>query len=239
MIKLNSITLVSVSSVNIRRTIAALKISMQEIEFGRVILVTHRVPKLMDPAIEVVLVPKVASINHYNRFIVYSLGDLIETSHCLLVQADGYVLNPRVWTPEFLNYDYIGAPWPISEGAYIDPFGNHIRVGNGGFSLRSKRLLDVPKKHNVEWDVNGNPFYNHFGYNLNSEDGIICVHNRHVYEAAGCHFAPVDVAARFAVEITHSESFAGRTFGFHKRRPPSGAVKQAPIIRGFSFRSRV
>lgn len=235
MIELDSVTLVSVSSVNIRRTIAALRISMKEFKFGRVVLVTHKVPRFLDPAIEVVLVPKVASIDHYNRLVIYSLGDIIETSHCLLVQADGYVLNPRVWTPDFLNYDYIGAPWPISNESYIDPFGNHIRVGNGGFSLRSKRLLDVPKQYNVEWNVNGDPFYNHFGYNLNSEDGIVCVHNRHVYEAAGCNFAPVDVAAKFSVEIIHSESFEGPTFGFHKRMPPSGAIKQAPIIKGFNF----
>lgn len=43
----------------------------------------------------------------------------------------------------FMEYDYIGAPWlgPVCENA-------HVRVGNGGFSLRTKGIMqDITLKH--------------------------------------------------------------------------------------------
>ena len=56
----------------------------------------------------------------------------INTKFCLVTQWDGWVINSQKWNSEFLNYDYIGAIWP-------DYSSNQI--GNGGFSLRSKKLL--------------------------------------------------------------------------------------------------
>jgi hypothetical protein len=53
----------------------------------------------------------------------------------LLVQWDGYVCNPDAWDPAFLDCDYIGAKWFWHNDA--------MRVGNGGFSLRSRRLLEA------------------------------------------------------------------------------------------------
>ena len=53
----------------------------------------------------------------------------------LLIQWDGYVVNPEAWDPAFLGCDYLGAKW------YWHDDG--MRVGNGGFSLRSRRLLDA------------------------------------------------------------------------------------------------
>ena len=58
----------------------------------------------------------------YSEFVIRELHKYVDTSHCLLVQWDGYVLNPKSWLPQFLDYDYIGAPW------------NGNVVGNGGFS---------------------------------------------------------------------------------------------------------
>lgn len=39
------------------------------------------------------------------------LDSYIETPHVLVVQYDGFILNPDAWTDEFLEYDYVGAPW--------------------------------------------------------------------------------------------------------------------------------
>ena len=63
------------------------------------------------------------------------LHDHISTAHALCIQWDGYVLNAQAWDASFLDYDYIGSVWP--------QFGDGHRVGNGGFSLRSKRLLEA------------------------------------------------------------------------------------------------
>ena len=52
----------------------------------------------------------------------------IKSSHFLIFQTDSCLLKEGVG--EFVQYDYIGAPWP------------HLKnqVGNGGFSLRSKEF---------------------------------------------------------------------------------------------------
>ena len=107
----------------------------------------------------------------------------------------------------------------LSESAYIDPFGNHQRVGNGGFSLRSKRLLDVPNMGQVVWEVNKGEFYKHMNVGSQAEDGIICVHNRHIYEAEGVQFAPLEIALKFGFENRVNEYRGKLTFGYHKHFP--------------------
>jgi hypothetical protein len=216
---LNNVTLTCVSGVNIRKSIFALWASQRNIDFYDIKLVTNLPikykPKWLN--VEIAQENELSSIDEYSHFCVYSLNKHINSSYILLVQADGYILNYKKWNPEFLNYDYIGAPWRLRSDAYIDPFGNHQRVGNGGFSLRSKRLLDVPKNNNVEWNVNSNDFFRHMNVNEQAEDGIICIHNRHVYENAGCIFATFDIALRFSREQLMPENLKIQTFGFHKQ----------------------
>ena len=122
---------------------------------------------------------------------------------------------------EWLKYDYIGAPWPLVKDSYIDPFGNQHQVGNGGFSLRSKKLLEVPTKVEVPWETNNSDFYWMPPGVVNyHEDGNICVHNRHIFVEQGCEFAPVDVAVRFSQENRIPECEGITPFGFHYRLPP-------------------
>lgn len=102
----------------------------------------------------------------YSLFMVYSLAQFIETSHVLIVQDDGWVLNGNNWQDVFFNYDYIGSPLPI----FVDPNGHTYRdefwyvhngnppegmIGhqNGGFSLRSKKLLEAARKYQLGFDV--------------------------------------------------------------------------------------
>jgi hypothetical protein len=220
MINLPEVTLICISSVNLQQTYYAFHKSVEKINFGAVKLVTHEKPEDLPDFIEYSECYKIDSINDYSFYCIYNLTNHVETSHCLLIQADGFVINPEMWDPIFLNYDYIGAPWEWNENAYIDPFGNHQRVGNGGFTLRSKKLLDVPKSYYVEFDVNQGDFYKHMNANNFAEDGNICVHNRHIYEKAGCIFAPVEVAARFSHEKQISETQGIKPFGFHYHLPP-------------------
>ena len=217
-IRLEDVSLFSVSGVNIEDTLFALWISQRRIRFNNSVLITDKTFSRFPRWLTVITTEdyKFDSINKYNYFCVFELHKYVDTSFILLIQADGFVLRPKKWLNKFLQFDYIGAPWPIVENSYIDPFGNRQRVGNGGFSLRSKKLLSVPLNHAVEWDTN-NKNFNHFGYELNSEDGIICVHNRKIYEDAGCIFAPISVAAEFATEHKLIES--RKSFGFHKNIP--------------------
>lgn len=220
MIELPDVTLICVSSVNLPQTYYAFAKSVEKINFGAVKLVTHEKPADLPSFIDYEQCYKIENINDYSYYCIYNLTNHVTTSHALVIQADGFVINHYQWDPAWLQFDYIGAPWPVCEDAFITPFGEHIRIGNGGFSLRSKKLLDVPKHHYVEFNVNQGDFYKHMNANNFAEDGNICVHNRHIYEKAGCVFAPVEVAARFSHEKQLPETQGIKPFGFHYHLPP-------------------
>ena len=138
------------------------------------------------------------------RFLLYGLRHHVD-SVCVVVQADGYALNPDRWTDDFLNYDYIGAPWGKSL-KFVQSHPFH-RVGNGGFTLRSRRWLDVastlpePPKHVM-------PFEDVY-------QSVLCADT---FERAGCRIAPLALAMRWATEH-RIEELPGWTikdsFGFH------------------------
>lgn len=219
MINLPDVTLICISSVNLPQTYFAFQKSVEGINFGAVKLVTHEKPKDLPDFIEYSECYKINSINDYSYYCIYNLHKHVSTSHCLVIQADGFVINPEQWDPLWLTYDYIGAPWEYVDHAYLDPWGNHQRVGNGGFSLRSKKLLEVPLNAYVHFDVNRGNFYKHMNANDTAEDGCICVHNRHIYEVLGCKFAPIEIASRFAHEKPLPETVGIKPFGFHYHLP--------------------
>ena len=206
-VNLDNVTIVSVAGIKAKEALYALKYSMHGINFKRAILITPE--DITDDTVEII---KCEPLNYeqYNHFIVYRLHEYIDTEYALVVQNDGYVVNPTVWTNAFLEYDYIGALWPIPGDSisYKDPFGNVHRMGNGGFSLRSKKLLELPSKIGMEWKE----YYGNY-----HEDGFICVHNRHVFESNGCKFAPNDIAALFSQETNVPENEGIIPLGFHGR----------------------
>ena len=228
MIELSDVTLISVDTTdNLEGTLNGIYTSMSGINFGAIKLITTKEQIEKNPGLKeegFVLeesVREIKNYNDYNYYVIYCLHNHVETSHCLLVQPDGFVLFPDKWDDEWLKYDYIGAPWPLVKDSYIDPFGNHHQVGNGGFSLRSKKLLEVPTKVEVPWETNNSDFYWMPPGVVNyHEDGNICVHNRHIFVEQGCEFAPVDVAARFSQENRIPECEGITPFGFHYRLPP-------------------
>jgi hypothetical protein len=134
----------------------------------------------------------------------------IDTKFALTIQDHAYVLHPKVWTDEFLEYDYIGAPWVYSNNAYITDEGKHVRVGNGGFSLRSKVIMKMPYILGLGLEERQG-FYN--------EDGNICVYHRKTFLEHGVRYAPIEVASRFSYENLMSENFGVKPFGYHRNRP--------------------
>jgi len=207
MLNLDNVTLVSVTSVNVDRTIRALKYSSKEIKFGEVLLLTDK--DVVPNNIKTIKIDPLDYVG-YSKFIVYDLFKHINTEFALIIQDDGFIINPNKWDNIFLNYDYIGAPFPIPPSSdnisYRDPFGNLMRVGNGGFSLRSKKLLSLATELNLEWK-------SYFGYY--NEDGFFSVHNKHIYEQNGCIYAPIDIASKFSHESQTPETIGITPFGFH------------------------
>ncbi len=218
---LPDVTLICVSGVNLFHSVYALWASSKNIKFGAVKIISpHELPALpSNIEAELPVGTSLDSIDEYSKYIIYELWRHVDTKYCLVVQADGFVVNPKAWKDEFLDFDYVGAPWPLSETAYIDPFGVHQRVGNGGFSLRSRKLLLVPTYSEIPWEVNTGSFYRHQNAGLYSEDGNICVHNRHIFESAGCVWPGLELASSFSIETKITERSEGKTFGFHKRYP--------------------
>ena len=219
MLELNNITLIAVTSRNISKTLDAINFSTREIKFGSIKLISHEKPQNLSKDIAYENCRELTSLKEYSHYMIYELYKHVSTEFCITVQHDGYIVNPDSWTNEFLSYDYIGAPWPIKDDAYIDPFNNHIQVGNGGFSLRSQNLLNTPRQINIPFEVNTDNFYKHMNANCYNEDGNICVHNRHLYEKIGCKFAPIELAAKWSHETHLSEYAHIVPFGFHRNLP--------------------
>ena len=187
---LADITIVAVSSVALAPTVEAIRASMRQADFGEVLLLSDDRPRDLDSAIEWRPIKRLTSRPDYSRFMLRELASHIRTSHALCIQWDGFVLDGGAWHPRFLDYDYIGAPWPH--------FSDEHNVGNGGFSLRSKRLLDACTKLPLEGD--------------HPEDIMISRLCRPQLEVEGIRFAPEAVARLFSFERTKP---TGRQFGFH------------------------
>lgn len=152
---------------------------------------------------------KPMGIGQYSKLVGGNLTDHINTQFVLIAQHDGFVLNTANWRPEFLDYDYIGAPWSLEATKRPE-----CRVGNGGFSLRSKRLLDTCQKHH--------------GGTTDNEDWHICVISKPLFEKHGNVFAPIELATWFSIEsnIPEFDGDIKKRFGFHGHRQ-FDAVKQA------------
>jgi len=188
--QLPQVTLCAVDTANTPLAARALALCRRACAFGDSVLIAHQ-PAGDGHRFEAI--EPLAGRAHYSDFVLRKLHDYIATPFVLLVQWDGYIVDPGRWTDEFLQYDYIGAPWHWHHDA--------MNVGNGGFSLRSRRLLELLAAPGLP-DPGDQP-----------EDHYICRTLRPMLEARhGIRFAPRALADRFAYECSHPE---GPTFGFH------------------------
>lgn len=193
-------------------------------KFHREIVISDKDPGIPGTIFISCGTPFVANLSlWYSDMCVRHLLRLCDAPFILLWQWDGFVVNPHLWTDEFLNYDYVGAPlmadywqrglrwlrsnkrgWTSSlrEGAPI--------VGSGGFSLRSRRFLEAGAAMASSFGVlDGEPE----GYSLN-EDFYLCVKKRSEMENAGIRYCPAALASRFSKDEGDSKPLR-ECFGFH------------------------
>ncbi len=198
------------TSVSVEATLKAMKYSMENVEFADAVFISHKKPLFLPKGIRFAYIDKLTNIDDFNYKAVYDMGDYIKTDYAMLVHYDGYVVNPDQWCDEFLDYDYIGSPWPLPpEGnttTYRDIYGNICRVGNS-VGIRSKRLMDFPKQENLPWTMMDGRYH---------EDVYICCQIHHLLEAAGMRIAPLEVARYFAHENMIPEVEGITPFAFHK-----------------------
>jgi len=175
---LPQVTLCAATSVNVKATMCALEVSLAQIDFAACKLFTDALVKASHPNISIVPIERLGSSAAYSEFLLSQMVDHVETSHCLVAQWDGHVIDAGRWRPEFLDYDYIGASWP--------QFDDGKDVGNGGFSLRSRRLMEACREPQF---LRSHP-----------EDVAIGRENRNWLEEVGLRFAPRVVADLFSTE---------------------------------------
>src|SRR5438874_429139 len=104
MLELQDVTLCCVDTRNHALALRALKQSAAHIRFARTLFVTDR--DLVESDIDVRVIAPLQSRDAYSEFVLRSLLAHVDTAHVLLVQWDGYVVNPAAWRAEFLDYDY-------------------------------------------------------------------------------------------------------------------------------------
>lgn len=171
--RLNQVTLVCVDCTNkVYLAERAMDRCLEQCDFRSAKLLTDDTTRRYS-----VKIPKITSLEGYSNFIARELWKYVDTTHVLVCQADGYVLNGDAWTQHFLNYDFIGAVFQQSKS-----------VGNGGFSLRSKRLLEATAKINPQESAH-------------PEDAWISFKHRKQLETVfGIKFAEFQIAGKFALE---------------------------------------
>lgn len=192
-LSLPDVTLVCVDTRTPRQALEAVQKCMSQVEFGRVIFFGNEgADSCAMPldGIDRIGIPALRNMGEYSRFVLHGLLPHIHTSHCLIVQWDGFVVDASMWRDDFLSVDYIGPPWYRK--------GQAIGVGNGGFSLRSRRLLEALAQLPCDGDE--------------PEDDVICKQYRvELIERFSILFASTDMAAHFGIE----QGPLRPTFGFH------------------------
>lgn len=210
-IKLKSVTLLGIDCINLDRIKQTIEICLKHFEFAEIKILTSL---SSSDSHNIYKINPINSTEEYSSFVINELYKYVDTTHVLIVQYDGFILNPAAWTDEFLNYDYIGAPWLVANWSVdkydfpVELLGKYV-VGNGGFSLRSKKLLSLTAKLSKQGKLN----------KYHPEDVAICVYYREFMEKQGIKFAPINLAKQFSFEGESLDNYAWNTqFGFHGLR---------------------
>ena len=132
------------------------------------------------------------TIQEYCEFLWYDLLNFIPTKFFLNIQWDGWVVDPGMWDTEYLQYDFIGAPWWYDDGH---------NVGNGT-GIRSTKLMRFLGEHRALLPVYG------------KEDELLGRVYRPILEHQGFKWAPEQLASKFSMECTRP-SITSKHFMFH------------------------
>lgn len=214
MVKDKTIGLVCLDTLYYPKTLFAIEQTLKNIDIDKIYWIsdkylpeldTLKTPDGFGIPIEYIEIPKIKNyVLEYNNIYLNILPYILTVEDFYLnIHADGFPVNKNSWDDRFLNYDYIGAPWPWHP--------DHKRVGNGGFSLRSKKLykslqyIDVSLKFNLIESQYG-------------EDHIICRDLGDILtQEYGINFCGEELACKFSMESqgTMFDFWIGNSFGFH------------------------
>lgn len=189
---LDRVTLVCVDCAYHGAAVAAIKKSMQQVSFARVVFISNIDLKI--EGVDTIVIPKINSKEEYSRFCIKELYKYFDTDFVMVIQHDGFVICGEAWDDEFYNYDFIGAPW-----LYPDKDRN---VGNGGASLRSYKLQKILGEDD-------------FIEIIEPEDEICGrLYRRYLEKKYSIKYPSEDIADKFSFEL---RTPIQKTFAFHGR----------------------
>ena len=198
-LSLPTVTLFCADCAFVDAAIASIERCKSVCDFGAVKFLTSRSTSY--PHIEIAPLNDVVD---YSIFMLKRSHEFIDTEHFLVCQHDGWIINPETWNPAWLGYDYIA---PI--------FTQEPRVGSGGFSLRSKRLMMAASKSLPGWDPTESGTAALQAWVGCYEDGHISGTLR--YSNPHFSYAPVEEANKFAQGGNPDPAhFVAKPFGFHR-----------------------
>ena len=200
---IQDVTLIIIDCKDLKRALIAINYSCRNFKFDSIKILTNIA---LEYDQNFIFIDPISKIEDYSEFCIKHLYKYIDTKFCLLIQWDGFIVGDKsTWSNEFLEYDYIGASW-----------GWHIncKVGNGGFSLRTKLLMEEVSR------LIPPPYH--------PEDEKICRNYRNELEDKGFTFAPDFIADKFSIE---NKIYNGQ-FGFHK---PSSYPLFYDVIRDNAY----
>ena len=217
---LKDITLVCFDTRNVEAAIESMRYSLSQVQFNQSILFTKEAllsdsikKKAKKLGIKIELVTDINSISEYSYFVLVHLEKYINTQFCLITQWDSWIIDKKNWDYKFLNFDYIGAIWPNYK---------ENQIGNGGFSLRSKKFLKSTKDFILNQNIIPEPLI---------EDDFICREKRFVFERKyQIKFSDIRSANKFSVE---GNGFPIDCFGFHSMSNFHEAIKDDSNLSNF------
>lgn len=198
-----SIDLITINTIFPQNGLKTLEYSQRNFNFNRVILFSNENP--VNNNFEFIKIQKFENLIDYSNFVL-KISNYLDSDYILIVQDDGFIINHNNWIDNFLDYDYIGAPWPASKkwlnrwekyGTEVSSLINqnikYNRVGNGGFSLRSKKFIEYSSSFD---DCNGL-----------SEDIFLTLYNYQLANEFGIKFPSIDTALKFSYETPLGKIF--------------------------------
>ena len=197
-LQLPTVTLLIADGVNANRAKNVLEKCKSVADFGAVKLCTH-LPVESEHRVEIM---PLNSLVAYSIWCLTEMYKHFDTQHVLIVQRDGWIINPQSWNDGWLKYDYIA---PL--------FVQHDDVGSGGFSLRSKRLMQAAAMKIGVWDGTEEHAQKLQVEKARSyEDGVLSLNML----GMGFDFAPKEEAGKFCQGGNPNMAYyQPRPFGFH------------------------
>lgn len=215
---LSNVSLICVDCANIDRAIKSMETCLYYVYFDSVKLLTS----IQTNYQHAVKTHHIGSKIEYTHFMIKELWEYIDTDYCLIVQHDGYILNPDAWDNNWYNYDYIGG------NDYWTGSGAEGTGGNGGFSFRSKRLHVVLKDNYQELNQYSSR------KKIYSEDMYISRDSANWLKQRGYKFATREIQEKFSAHGRH-KLWNGH-FGCHGKNV--NKTLYTPITYSYCFEDR-